>query len=64
MESSELANLAVKNLIGKNSKAIRKAVLLACLESPDLVPQQTIEEAVARITRGVIRADEAVNVKR
>lgn len=64
MESSELANRAVKHLNGKTDKAIRVAVLNACTESPDLVPQATIDEAVARIKRGIILADEARNVKR
>ena len=59
MDSAELANRAIKNMIGKTDKEIRKAVSYACLESLDLVPQQTIEEAVARIKRGVSRADEA-----
>ena len=58
MESDELANRAIKNLNGQaTDKAIRKAVLNACLESQDLVPQQTIEEAVARIKRGVSVAE-------
>lgn len=60
-DSSVLANLAVKHLHGgKTDKAIYKAVLLACPEMPDLVPQATINEAVARIKRGISVADRVV----
>lgn len=63
MDSAELANLAVKHLTGNSCKAAKIAVLNACLESPDLVPQQTIDEAVARIVRGITRADEAKAIR-
>lgn len=60
-DSSVLANLAVKHLHGgKTDKAIYKAVLMACLEVPDLVPQATIDEAVARIKLGISVADQVV----
>lgn len=60
-DSSVLANLAVKYLNGgKTDKAIYKAVLLACPEMPDLMPQTTIDEAVARIKRGISVADQVV----
>ena len=60
MDSMELANRAVKYLNGKSDKAIKMAVLNACLESVDLVPQITIDEASARIKRGVVIASKAV----
>lgn len=58
METSELANRAVKYLKGqKTDKAIYKAVLLACPEMDDLATQEEINEAVARIKRGISVAD-------
>lgn len=61
MDGQQLANAAIKNLNGDYSdKSIRRAVLYACTTSPDLVPQSTIEEAVARIRRGVAMANEAM----
>ena len=53
MTSLELANRAIPYLQGTDETAIGKAVLLACTESPELVPQATIDEAIARIKRGV-----------
>ncbi len=54
MESDELANRAIKNLNGKiDRKSVQIAVLNACVESTNLVPQQTIDEATARIMRGI-----------
>lgn len=57
METSELANQAVKYLKAHTDKAIYKAVLMACPEMPDLVSQAEIDEAVARIKRGISIAD-------
>lgn len=58
MTSEELANRAIKNLHGKtNRKHVQMAVLNACLESPDLIPQKTIDEATARILRGISVAE-------
>lgn len=59
MTSEELANMAIKNLNGKTDrKHVQMAVLNACLEFPDLVPQQTIDEATARILRGISVAEQ------
>ncbi len=58
MSSEELANRAIKNLNGKTDrKHVQMAVLNTCLESPDLVPQQVIDEATARILRGISVAE-------
>jgi hypothetical protein len=62
-KSSELANKAIKNLNGRTDKAIRKAVLMACPEMPELVTQAEIDEAVARIKRGVSVADKLKEIE-
>lgn len=58
MDSMELANRAIGKLNGDYTpKGIKRAVLYACVESPDLVLQDVIDEAVARIERGKSVAD-------
>ena len=54
-DSSELANRAIKYLSGNDDKAIKVAVLYACTELPDLVPDEVINDAVARIKASLAR---------
>ncbi len=61
-KSSELANKAIKHLSNPKTatvKDITKAVLNACTESSDLIPQNTINKAVARIRAAQSRANQA-----
>lgn len=59
MNGQELANAAIKNLNGKTDrKHVQMAVMNACLESPDLIPQNVIDEATARIMRGISVAEQ------
>lgn len=57
MDSQELANRAVKYLAGHDRKQVKIAVLNACTESTELIPQEVIDEATARIMRGISVAD-------
>lgn len=57
MDSQELANIAIKYLKGHDRKQVKIAVLNACTESPELVPQNVIDEAVAQVLRGISVAD-------
>jgi hypothetical protein len=59
-QSTELANRAIKHLNGnRTDKAIYTAVLYACTEFTDLVPQSVINDAVGRIKYAIGRADKA-----
>ena len=62
-QSSELANRAIKNLSDPRTatpKQINAAVLNACTEFSDLVPQNVIDQAVARIEAAKANADKVM----